>query len=223
MPFFPVQTGTIPETLRLMRNRELPWKQFAIYSDSLASQLLQEVVRRTGVHEAEELVVVPIFRSGIAFSPALRTYLPNARVGWVGLERKELPEKRVEIQHYYAKFPDVDPLTSRWIVIDPMLATGASMKVVIDDLIARGVPAAHIIAVVCIAAPEALTLFEQQPWGSSVSIYGAALDEGLDGQCYIVPGLGDYGDRYFGTKSGSGLCPVRKPVREEQQPLYRYV
>lgn len=140
----------------------------------------------------EKLVVCPILRAGIGMVDGILQMLPSARVGHIGLYRDEETLMPVE---YFAKFPN--KLDERVVIIvDPMLATGGSAVSAIDIVKKRG--AKNIKFVCLVAAPEGVqTLRKSHP---DVPVYIAALDEKLNEKGYIIPGLGDCGDRIFGTK-----------------------
>lgn len=136
--------------------------------------------------------IVPILRAGIGMVDGLLELMPFAHVGHIGLFRDETTHKPVE---YYFKMPQ-GVERSTIIVVDPMLATGGSAADAIDSLKKRGCTNIRLMNLV--AAPEGIaTMQERHP---DVDIYVAAIDECLNDQAYIVPGLGDAGDRIFGTK-----------------------
>ena len=137
------------------------------------------------------ITIVPILRAGIGMTDGLMELMPFAHVGHIGLARDEETHKPVE---YYYKMPERVEY-SKIIVVDPMLATGGSAADAIDSLKAHGCTDIHLMNL--IAAPEGVaTVQERHP---DVDIYVAAIDEGLNKRAYIVPGLGDAGDRIFGT------------------------
>ena len=137
--------------------------------------------------------VVPILRAGTGMAEGLLELMPSARVGHVGLYRDPKTKRPVE---YLVKLPEV---TGRlFIVTDPMLATGYSASYALDVLNENGIPDEHIRFMALVAAPEGVeVLLDHHP---KVPVYVAALDEKLNEHAYIVPGLGDAGDRLFGTK-----------------------
>jgi uracil phosphoribosyltransferase len=143
---------------------------------------------------AERIAIVPILRAGLGMADGLLELIPDAEVWHIGLYRDEttlLP------QEYYNKLPANCGATLA-IVVDPMLATGGSAVRTCEILRAAGIP--RIVFLALIAAPEGVRrLAEAMP---DVAIHVAALDEGLDANGYIVPGLGDAGDRQFGTSPG---------------------
>lgn len=138
-------------------------------------------------------VIVPILRAGLGMSDGVETLLPSAPVGHIGLYRDEQTKKPVE---YLVKLP---PLQGRFVfMVDPMLATGHSSVKAADILIENGARAKDIRLMVLVAAPEGVEAFSKAH--PEISIITAALDEKLNENAYIVPGLGDAGDRLFGTK-----------------------
>jgi uracil phosphoribosyltransferase len=140
----------------------------------------------------KKVAVVPVLRAGLGMAEGLMELIPSARQGHIGLYRG--PDNRpVE---YYVRLPEIDGRL--FIVCDPMLATGHSGAHAVQTLIARGVPADSIVFLALIAAPEGVAAF--QALHPQVPVYVAALDSHLNEHAYIVPGLGDAGDRIFGTK-----------------------
>ncbi|MDX1499759.1 MAG: uracil phosphoribosyltransferase, partial [Woeseiaceae bacterium] len=141
-----------------------------------------------------DIVVVPVLRAGIGMLEGILELVPTARVGFVGLYRDEETKEPVS---YYQRFPpQVEGGTC--IIIDPMVATGGSTSAAVQELKAAG---AGAIVVVCIVTcPEGLARVESEH--PDVEVYAAAIDERLNERKYIVPGLGDAGDRLFGTSHG---------------------
>lgn len=148
--------------------------------------------RMTGKEvEGKKLGIVPILRAGFGMVEGLMELMPTARVGVIGLYRDPVTAKPVE---YYCKLPDA---TGRdFIVVDPMLATGGSGAAAITMMKNRGVK--HIKFVCLVAAPEGVEVMNREH--PDVPIYTASLDRQLNERKYILPGLGDAGDRIFGTK-----------------------
>ena len=144
-------------------------------------------------HVVEEpITIVPILRAGIGMADGMQRLLPAAKVGHIGLYRD--PETLMPVE-YYCKLPS-DIAQSRVLLVDPMLATGGTAEAAISFLKERG---AKDISLLCIlAAPDGVKLVQQSH--PDVDIYTAAYDEKLNEEGYIVPGLGDAGDRVFGTK-----------------------
>ena len=138
-----------------------------------------------------DVVVVPVLRAGLGMLDAVLELFPAARVGHIGLQRDEAT---AIASRYYSKLP-ADLAKSYVLMIDPMLATGGSAVAAIDLLKASG---ARTIAMICIvAAPEGVKLVEQHH--PEVAVYTPVVDKHLDTHKYIVPGLGDFGDRLYGT------------------------
>lgn len=144
-----------------------------------------------GYRAATDVVVVPILRAGLSLMDALITFIPDAKIGHLGMYRDEKTFKPVD---YYSKIPS--EISGAFVlVIDPMLATGGSALDAIGFLKAKG--AKNLRFVCLIASPEGISrVHSEHP---DVSIVTAAVDEKLNEHAFIVPGLGDAGDRYFGT------------------------
>ena len=141
---------------------------------------------------ANDVVIVPILRAGLGMVDGIRSMIPTAKVGFIGLYRDE---ETLEPHEYYAKFPDTI-MDSIVLLVDPMLATGGSASAAITMLKKRGCKDIRYVGLV--GAPEGVkTLQKDHP---EVPIYLASLDEKLNEKGYIVPGLGDCGDRLFGTR-----------------------
>ncbi len=149
-------------------------------------------MEQTAGHElAESIVIVPVLRAGLGMVDGFLDFLPEARVGHVGLYRNEETLKPVE---YYSKFPS-SLESSMVLLLDPMLATGGSGSVAVDFLKDKG--ARRIRFVSLVAAPEGLRkITHRHP---DVQVYTAVVDRALNSSGYILPGLGDAGDRIFGT------------------------
>ncbi|MDE6013811.1 MAG: uracil phosphoribosyltransferase [Anaeroplasmataceae bacterium] len=141
---------------------------------------------------AKDVVIVPILRAGLGMVEGIRRMIPTAKVGFIGLYRDE---ETLEPHEYYAKFPD-NIVHSLVLVVDPMLATGGSASAAITMLKQRGCKNIRYVGLV--AAPEGVETLQKDH--ADVDVYLAALDEKLNEKGYIVPGLGDCGDRLFGTK-----------------------
>jgi uracil phosphoribosyltransferase len=138
-----------------------------------------------------EVVVVPVLRAGLGMLDAVLALVPHARVGHIGLQRDEMT---AVASQYYSKLPT--RLDEAFVVIiDPMLATGGSAVAALDLLHRAGARAIRIICIV--AAPEGIALVERAY--PDVKVYTPAIDRGLNEHKYIVPGLGDFGDRLYGT------------------------
>lgn len=182
------------------RFRELATEitKFVCY-EALKNIRTKEVRVQTPVAEATcrkidtDIVVVPILRAGVGMLEGILELVPTARVGFVGLYRDEETKKPVT---YYERFPP-QIKGGTCIVIDPMLATGGSTVAALDLLKQSG--AEHIVVICIVTCPEGIELVEEAH--PDVKIYAAAIDERLNERKYIVPGLGDAGDRLFGTSN----------------------
>jgi len=141
----------------------------------------------------KKLAVVPILRAGIGMSDGLLELVPSARVGHIGVFRDPATHEPVE---YMVRLPDTVDRT--FILCDPMVATGNSAVHAIDVLKKRGVPDEQILFLALVAAPEGVQVVQDAH--PNVKVYVASLDSHLDDHAYIIPGLGDAGDRIFGTK-----------------------
>ena len=180
------------------RFRELATEitKFVCY-EALKNIKVKEVSVQTPVAEATckkidtDLVVVPILRAGVGMLEGILELVPTARVGFVGLYRDEVSKQPVS---YYQRLP-TQAKGGTCIIIDPMLATGGSTNAAIDLLKESG--AGKIVVVCIVTCPEGLQLVaDEHP---DVPVYTAAIDDHLNENKYIVPGLGDAGDRLFGT------------------------
>ncbi|AMQ21887.1 uracil phosphoribosyltransferase [Geobacillus sp. BMUD] len=198
----------IQHKLTYIRDKNTGTKEFRELVDEVATLMAFEITRDLPLEEVEietpvskakakviagkKLGVIPILRAGIGMVDGILKLIPAAKVGHIGLYRDPQTLKPVE---YYVKLPS-DVEERDFIIVDPMLATGGSAVAAIDALKKRG---AKSIKFMClIAAPEGVKAVETAH--PDVDIYIAALDERLNDHGYIVPGLGDAGDRLFGTK-----------------------
>ena len=146
----------------------------------------------TPMISGRKLAIVPILRAGLGMVPGVLSLVPTAKVGHIGMYRDPKTAEPVE---YYCKLP-ADCANREVFVVDPMLATGGSAVAALDLLKQKGVKNIHFMCI--IAAPEGVKkLTEAHP---DVDLYIGALDDHLNDKKYIVPGLGDAGDRIFGTK-----------------------
>lgn len=191
----------------LLRDRETPPKLFQELVDEISSLMAYEVFRDLETVEyaletpleaavghrirGERLTLVPVLRAGLGMVEGVRDLVPRARVGHVGLRRDH---DTLEPVDYYFKIPP-EPARQRFVVLDPMVATGGSAAAAVEFLEEAG---AERIRVVCVvAAPEGVDrLARSHP---EVEVYAAALDRELTDEGYILPGLGDAGDRLYGT------------------------
>ena len=198
----------IQHKLTIMRKKETGSKDFRELLQEIALLMRYEVTRDLPLMDVEietpickttakiitgrKLAVVPILRAGLGMVDGIRTLVPVAKVGHIGLYRNEETHQPVV---YYCKLPE-DVQKRLVIVTDPMLATGGSACDAITMLKERG---CHNIRLMClVGAPEGIERVQKEH--PDVDIYLAAVDEKLNENAYIVPGLGDAGDRIFGTK-----------------------
>ncbi|MGL5591538.1 MAG: uracil phosphoribosyltransferase [Mycoplasmoidaceae bacterium] len=151
------------------------------------------ICKAKGYKLKNHINIIPILRAGLGMSDALKSLIPTASVGHIGIYRDE---ETLEAKTYYCKMPK-NINQSIALVLDPMLATGSSAIAAID-ILKNDYKPLKIIFICLVASPEGVKkLSEKHP---DIDIYGASLDEKLDKNGYIVPGLGDAGDRIFGTK-----------------------
>lgn len=199
----------IEHKLTILRQKTTGTKDFREIVNEIARLLAYEVSRDLPLEDIEietpimkttqktlagkKVVVVPILRAGLGMVDGILDLIPAARVGHVGLYRDEETMQPVE---YFVKMPS--NLEDRHMyIVDPMLATGGSAIAAIDSVLERGAKVENIKFICLVAAPEGVkALQEAHP---DVEIYTAALDEKLNEDAYIVPGLGDAGDRLYGT------------------------
>jgi uracil phosphoribosyltransferase len=207
-PVVVVHHPLVQHKLTLMRRAERSTAGFRQLAREIGTLLCYEVTRglpltteriRTPLAEMDapilagkKLCFVPILRAGLGLLDGMLDLVPSARVGHVGLYRDPVTVQPVE---YYAKLPQ-DLVERLVVVIDPMLATGNSLAAAVAQVKALG--ATSIKAACLLAAPEGLARFHADH--PEVEVYTAAVDSHLDADSYIVPGLGDAGDRLYGTR-----------------------
>jgi len=183
---------TEPEEFRRLA-RQLTWLLAfdASHDLPLRSEEIETPLETTRVQRLDVgIVLVPVLRAGMGMLDVMLTIFPRAAVGYVGLERDEMTAKA---RRYYKKLP---PLAGRHVlVLDPMLATGGSASSAIALLKEQGASLIRLLSIV--SAPEGVERLAQDH--PEVDVYTAALDRGLDFRKYILPGLGDFGDRLYGT------------------------
>ena len=194
--------------LSILRDENTSVKEFRELISEIATLMCYEATRDLPLEEVEiktpvavakcrriagkKLAIVPILRAGLGMVDGMVSLVPNAKVGHIGLYRD--PVTVEPVKYYYKMPPDISERDI--FVVDPMLATGGSASAAISFLKEDG--AKHIKLLSIIAAPEGVERMQKDH--PDVDIYVAALDEKLNDHCYIVPGLGDAGDRIFGTK-----------------------
>lgn len=200
----------IAHKLTVLRDERTDSARFRQLTDELVTLLAYEATRNvrvqpkqintpvcatTGTQIAQPRpLVVPILRAGLGMLEGMTRMLPTAEVGFLGMVRDD---DTLEVETYAQRLPN-DLEDRQVFVIDPMLATGHTLEMAIDFLLERGV--SHISTVCLVAAPEGVDYITQR-FGdrADIDVFTAALDEGLNENNYIVPGLGDAGDRMYGT------------------------
>lgn len=198
----------IQHKLTIIRNKDCGTREFREVVNEIAELMVYEVCRDMPLEDIEvetpvatavekrlagkKVVIVPILRAGLGMVDGVLELLPAAKVGHIGMYRDE---ETLQPHEYFVKMPD--HLDKReMIIVDPMLATGGSAIAAVDALKKRGAKSIRFVCLV--AAPEGVkALREAHP---DIDVYAAALDDHLNENGYIVPGLGDAGDRLFGTK-----------------------
>lgn len=196
----------IQHKMSIIRDYRTGTKEFREALNEISGLITYEISRNFETKEArvttpiqettvrvlrKDVVIVPILRAGLGMVDGIHNMIPNAKIGHVGLYRDETSLQPVE---YYAKFPDLPQATV--LVVDPMLATGGSASFAVSAVKKRG--AKDIRYVGLVGCPEGVARLQQDH--PDVDIYLAAMDERLNEVGYIVPGLGDCGDRLFGTR-----------------------
>ena len=198
----------IQHKLAILRDKETPVKEFRELVGEIAGLMCYEATRNLPTHEVEvetpvatakcrmlagkKLAIVPVLRAGLGMVDSMVDLIPSAKIGHIGLYRD--PETHMPVE-YYCKLPD-DVANRQVFLVDPMLATGGSAVAAINFLKKRG--CRNIIMMNIIGCPEGIQVVQEA--NPDVEIYLAAVDEKLNEHAYIVPGLGDAGDRIFGTK-----------------------
>jgi len=205
MPLHVSSHPLVADCLAGLRDATTPPDEFRVLSNKIINMLVYEATRelptrrgtvRTPLREAEttlidaEVVAIPVLRAGLGLLGPVLELLPRVSVGYIGLERDE---ETAVARIYYNKLPRLEGKVP--LLLDPMLATGGSGARALDLIKDAGGRHPRMICVV--AAPEGVRVIEERH--PEVNIFTAALDESLNDRAYIVPGLGDYGDRLFGT------------------------
>ena len=201
-----IEHPCVQHKLAIVRNAETGHKRFRELSREITQFICYEALKNVKTKEVEvetpvatatcrmidtDLVVVPILRAGVGMLDGILELVPTARVGFVGLYRDEETKQPVT---YYERFPP-QIKGGTCIIIDPMLATGGSTAAAVELLKDNG--AENIVVICIVTCPEGIEAVETAH--PDVMIYAAAIDERLNDKKYIVPGLGDAGDRLFGT------------------------
>ncbi|WP_323960231.1 uracil phosphoribosyltransferase [Arthrobacter sp. JZ12] len=199
----------VSHKLTVLRDRNTPSPVFRLLTEELVTLLAYEATREVRVEPVQietpvtstvgtglvkpTPLVVPILRAGLGMLEGMTRLVPTAEVGFLGMARNE---ETLEAITYAERLPD--DLTGRQVfVLDPMLATGGTLREAIKFLFRRG--AADVTCICLLAAPEGLEVLKQELEGTNVTIVLASIDEKLNENAYIVPGLGDAGDRLYGV------------------------
>lgn len=206
--FHEIKHPLVQHKLALLRDKNTPKKEFNALLKEITTLLTYEATRNlplthkkittpletcdATILDGKKPVILSILRAGLGMVDGILSLMPSARVGHIGLYRNEETLKPV---FYYFKIPK-NSQERNFFICDPMLATGGSLVETVNRLKELGI---HKITVIClVAAPEGVTYFNQKY--SDIPIYAASLDNCLNDKGYILPGLGDAGDRLFGTK-----------------------
>lgn len=208
MAILEIKHPLIEHKLTYLRDKNTDTKTFRENLNEIAKLMIYETTKDLELEEIEvetpiqktkgyvlkdkAIAVVPILRAGLGMVDGILSLIPTAKVGHIGVYRDEKTMKPV---YYYCKLP-LDIKDRKVILVDPMLATGGSAIYAIDYLKNEGVK--NITFMCLISAPEGIAKVQEAH--PDVDIYTAKIDEKLNEKCYIVPGLGDCGDRIFGTK-----------------------
>lgn len=193
------------DLLTILRNKETHPPEFRQIAERLGYLLVAEALSdmttveeeietpleaTTGTRLRRPVVAVAVLRAGLGLLESVQTLVPEAAIGFAGVQRNE---ETAEPMEYYNKFPELS--SARVLILEPMLATGGSLSWAIDKVKENG--ARDIVAVCVVAAPEGVGAIQDKH--PDVRVVAAALDRELDENFYIAPGLGDMGDRLFGT------------------------
>ncbi|MBR7927441.1 uracil phosphoribosyltransferase [Aerococcaceae bacterium zg-ZUI334] len=209
--FTVVEHPLIQHKLTIIRDKNTSTKAFREVTNEIAMLMAYEITRDLPLEDVvietplvtttqkqiagKKLAIIPILRAGLGMVDGIVNLIPAARIGHIGLYRDHDTLEAVE---YFAKFPQ-DISERRLFVVDPMLATGGSAIAALDLLTKKyNVSPENIVFVCLVAAPEGVKAIQEAH--PDVDVYTAALDERLNDKGYILPGLGDAGDRIFGTK-----------------------
>jgi uracil phosphoribosyltransferase len=196
----------VDDVLAALRDKRTPSVEFRRLAHRVSLLVVAEATRDLPTAQAQvetplesvtarilsrRVVAVPVLRAGLGMLDAFLELVPSAQVGYFGLERNE---QTAQARRYYEKVPK-DLGDAVVYLLDPMLATGGSAAMAIEGL--RDLGAQHIRLLCVVAAPEGIAYLQQAH--AEAEVYTAALDRGLNSHKYILPGLGDFGDRLFGT------------------------
>lgn len=204
--FIEVDHPCIKAKMTVLRNRNTNPKEFRERAEEITCFLAYEALKNlclretsvetplektTGYIVENDIVVIPVLRAGIGMLGGIQTLIPTVKVGFIGLQRDHDTKSPVK---YYLNLPK-SSAGAFAIIIDPMLATGGSLSAAVSAVKESGYR--HIVVLTIVSAPEGIRVMENNH--PDVKIYSAALDRELNADRYILPGLGDAGDRLFGT------------------------
>ena len=187
-----LQLSLAAHLLATLRDRSTGTADFRKASDELAQVRCAETLARLPRDDGHGLMLVPVLRAGLALLPAFTSTVPDAPVAFIGIARDE---QTAQPDLYYTRFPALMP--PRALIIDPMLATAGTAFLVAELLMREGFSADAIHFVGVLASQEGMDRLASVIPRANISV--VAVDPELDAQKFIVPGIGDYGDRYFGT------------------------
>lgn len=205
MPLTVLDHPLASDLLTILRDKETKPPEFRQIAERLGYLLVAEALTdmpttdeeistpledTTGTRMRRPVVAVAVLRAGLGLLEAVLTLVPDAAIGFAGVQRNE---ETAEPMEYYTKFPELS--SARVLILEPMLATGGSLSWAVDNVKRNG--AKDITAVCVVTAPEGVARMESDH--PDVRVIAAALDRELDPNFYIAPGLGDMGDRLFGT------------------------
>jgi len=205
MPITTLEHPLAADLLTILRDKETPPPQFRQIAERLGYLLVAEALSdmatteidietpleaTKGIQLRRPVVAVAVLRAGLGLLHSVLTLVPDATIGFAGVQRNE---ETAEPMEYYTKFPELS--AARVLILEPMLATGGSLSWAIDKVKENG--AKDIVSVCVVAAPEGVSVIEETH--PDVRVVAAALDRELNPNFYIAPGLGDMGDRLFGT------------------------
>jgi uracil phosphoribosyltransferase len=205
MPITILEHPLAADLLTILRDKKTPPPQFRQIAERLGYLLVAEALSdmatteidietpleaTKGIQLRRPVVAVAVLRAGLGLLHSVLTLVPDATIGFAGVQRNE---ETAEPMEYYTKFPQLS--AARVLILEPMLATGGSLSWAIDKVKENG--AKDIVSVCVVAAPEGVAVIEETH--PDVRVVAAALDRELNPNFYIAPGLGDMGDRLFGT------------------------
>jgi len=191
--------------LTILRDERTETEEFRNAANKISILLLAEATKELSVTDKEittplepfvgkevekESVAIPVLRAGLGLLDGILNLLPNLSVGYIGVQRNE---ETSHPEDYYCKLPDLN--NKNIFVLEPMLATGGSLSFAVSQT--KNAGGSHISALCVVSAPEGIKRLEEEH--PDITLYTAAIDDSLNENWYIVPGLGDMGDRLFGT------------------------